>query len=59
MLFVHLFPHWQHENQPMQRQIPVEYRLKIQHMLLFFSVSFDTVISWLDNENNKELSLFF
>ena len=26
-LFVHLFPRWQRENQPTQRQIPVEYRL--------------------------------
>ena len=28
MLFVHLFPRWQRESQPTQRQIPVEYRLK-------------------------------
>ena len=28
MLFVQLFPRWQRENQPTQRQIPVEYRLK-------------------------------
>ena len=28
MLFVQLFPPWQRENQPTQRQIPVEYRLK-------------------------------
>ena len=26
-LFVQLFPRWQRENQPTQRQIPVEYRL--------------------------------
>ena len=28
MLFVHFFRRWHRENQPTQRQIPVEYRLK-------------------------------
>ena len=28
MLFVHLFPRWQRENQATQRQISLEYRLK-------------------------------
>ena len=38
MLFVQLFPRWQRENQPTQRQIPVEYGLKaLKFNCIYFS----------------------
>ena len=35
MLFVQLFPRWQRENQPTQRKISVEYRLKASFKIDF------------------------